>query len=97
MVVTLGGQLHCMRQGLRPWFLVLICRLVVVVPTGVVMVAAATSRTRIEKSPMLGRRRRKRAHRVATIPREWGTAAVVTATMMTLVVPRRAVNRPCLS
>ena len=93
----MGGPLHCMRRGLQPWFLVSICRLAVVVPTGVEVVAMAISQTRKERIPMLGRRRRRRAHRVATIPREGGTAAVVTATMMTLVVPRRAVNRPCLS
>ena len=60
------------------------------------VVVVATSQTRKERIPMLGRRR-KRAHRVATIPREGGTVAVVAATMMTPMIPRRAVIRPCLS
>ena len=49
------------------------------------------------KDSDVGRRRRRRAHRVATIPREGGTVAVVAATMMTPMIPRRAVIRPCLS
>ena len=96
MVVTLGDPLRCVRREHRPRFPVSVCRQVVVDLKGVVMATMATSRTRVEKIPMLGRRRRRRrAHRVATIPREGGAAAVVAAMMPTIL--RLAVIRPCLS
>ena len=71
-VGSLGGPLRCGRQGLQPRFPVFGCRLVVATLTGVVVATMATSLTRVKRIPMLGIRRRRRAHREAAIPREGG-------------------------
>ena len=50
-----------------------------------------------KKESDAGDKKKRRVHRVATILWEEGAVLVVSATMMTPLVPRRAVIRPCLS